>query len=114
MGGSVRNPVKTIYVALLLLLAPAVSAETMSDPMRPPQSGAAVTPRNVGDPRWQVTGILVSSGRKLAMINDRLIGVGDKVDGARVRNIYGSSVELDIGGQLLVLRPVAASLRRNE
>jgi hypothetical protein len=86
----------------------------MSDPMRPPQSGAAVTPRNVGDPRWQVTGILVSSGRKVAMINNRLLGVGEKVDGARVRNIYGNSVELDIDGQLVVLRPVAALLRQNE
>ncbi|HEX5054896.1 MAG TPA: hypothetical protein VFX02_00210 [Gammaproteobacteria bacterium] len=86
----------------------------MSDPMRPPQSGASAAPRNTGDPRWRVTGILVSAGRKLAMINDRLIGVGGKVDGARVRNIYGNSVELDIDGQLVVLRPVAASLRRNE
>jgi len=114
MDGSVRNRIKSIYVALLLLLAPAVFADNMSDPMRPPQSGASVAPRNVGDPRWQVTGILISTGRKLAMINNRLIGVGGKVDGARVRNIYANGVELDIDGQLVVLRPVAASLRQNE
>lgn len=81
--------------------------------MRPPH-GAPAAQRNTAEPRWHLTGILVSTGRKLAMINDRLIGVGEKVDGARVRNIHGNSVELDIDGRLVVLRPVAASLRRNE
>jgi hypothetical protein len=114
MDGSVPNRFKTIYMVTLLLLPSFVCAENMSDPMRPPQSGAGVAPRNAGDPRWQVTGILISAGRKLAMINDRLIGVGEKVDGARVRSIHGNSVELDIDGQLVVLRPVAASLRQNE
>jgi hypothetical protein len=48
------------------------------------------------------------------MINDRLIGVGESVDGARVRNIYSNGVELDIGARSIVLRPVTGSLRRNE
>jgi hypothetical protein len=104
---------KTIFVAVFMLPSQLALAETMSDPMRPPQSGSAPQ-RATGDPRWTVTGILISSERKLAMINDRLIGVGESVDGARVRNIYGNGVELDIGGRSIVLRPVAGSLRRDE
>jgi hypothetical protein len=94
------------------LLSPFAVAENMSDPMRPP-TGAAVE-RVSSEPRWKVTGILISSERRLAMINDRLIAVGGKVDGARVRNINSNSVELDIDGRSVVLRPVTAPLRRDE
>src|SRR5688500_2435593 len=71
--------------ALLLLAAPAVAGD-MNDPMRPPSSGGGGTTHNAADPRWTVTGILISPERRLAMINDRLIGIGEKVDGASVRN----------------------------
>lgn len=104
---------KAFYLALLLSLSPVAAAENMSDPMRPPMGGAAVE-RSSGEPRWQVTGILISPERRLAMINNRLIGVGGRVDGARVRNIYSNSVELDIGGRTVLLRPVTGSLRRDE
>ncbi len=105
---------KVFCIAVFLLLSTAVSADTMSDPMRPPQSGESVPQHATGDPRWMVTGILVSPERRLAMINNRLIGVGDSVDGARVRNIYGNGVELDIGGRSIVLRPVTGSIRLDE
>lgn len=110
---SVEKALNVIFIAVLLALSPLAAAENMSDPMRPPMSGAAVE-RNSGEPRWQVTGILISTERRLAMINNRLIGVGESVDGARVRNILGNSVELDIDGRTVVLRPVTGSLRRDK
>lgn len=108
------KPSGTIYAIALLLLAQPVFADDMSDPMRPPRSAANVVERQTNQPRWNLTGILVSPERKLAMINNQLIGVGGQVDGARVRNIYGNSVELDIGGHSIVLRPLAGSLRREK
>jgi MSHA biogenesis protein MshK len=104
-----------ICIAVLLLLSgsPVAASENMRDPMRPP-TGAAAVERASSEPRWKVTGILISPERRLAMINDRLIAVGGKVDGARVRNINSNSVELDIDGRSVVLRPVTASLRRDE
>lgn len=104
----------SIYVVALVLLAQPALADDMSDPMRPPQGPAYAGERATDEPRWKLTGILVSPERKLAMINNQLIGVGGKVDGARVRNIYGNSVELDIGGQSIVLRPLARSVRRDK
>ncbi|HEY3487991.1 MAG TPA: hypothetical protein VGL10_07990, partial [Gammaproteobacteria bacterium] len=88
-----------------------VMAEDMSDPMQPATGGGAVV-RSAGSPRWTVTGILISPGRRLAMINDRLIGVGENVDGARVKTIRGNGVELDVGGRSIFLQSENDSVRR--
>lgn len=102
-----------VLLAVPVLLSTPAVADDMSDPMRPPASGSA-TQRTTTQPRWTVTGILISPERKLAMINDRLLGIGEKVDGARIRNIYGNGVELDIDGRSVILRPITGSLRRVE
>ena len=80
--------------------------------MRPPTAGERTSSTNSKAPRWEVTAILVSSGRRLAMVNNRLLGVGATVDGARVKAIYGNAVELDIGDRALVIRPAVPSVRR--
>jgi hypothetical protein len=113
-GLRIAKGLKTIFMAALLLPSLCVFAEDMRDPMRPPQAAAAAGERRTDQPRWRVSGILVSPGRRLAMINDRLIGVGEQVDGARVRNIYGDSVELDIDGRPVILRPLTGSFKRVE
>lgn len=111
---SLKRSSGKIFVAVLLSLSTSVFSDDMDDPMRPPQGGSANVEHKAEGPRWTVTGILISPERRLAMINDRLIGIGEKVDGARVLNIYGNGVELDIGGRSVVLRPITGSLRRVE
>jgi hypothetical protein len=86
----------------------------MSDPMRPVFGGSGGGAQKASGGRWVVTGILISPGRRLAMINDRLIGVGEKVDGARVRNIRGNGVELDVDGRLIFLKHETDSVRLSE
>src|SRR5687767_571153 len=90
-----KKDFRWILIAVLVWLAPAAYAEDISDPMRPVYRGSGVQKASGG--RWVVTGILISPERRLAMINDRLIGVGEKVDGARVKTIRGNGVELDVG-----------------
>lgn len=105
----------TIYVAplvALLCLSLPVAADNLVDPMRPPTAGQAASAKSAESPRWEVTAILVSSGRRLAMVNNRLLGVGATVDGARVKAIDGNSVELDIQGRALVIRPAVPSIRK--
>ena len=105
----------TIYVvplAALLCSSLPVAAESLVDPMRPPAAGQAASAKGAESPRWEVTAILVSSGRRLAMVNNRLLGVGATIDGARIKAIYGNAVELDIQGRALVIRPAVPSIRK--
>lgn len=106
--------------SLLLVILPALTfspslimGENLADPMRPPAvGGRASVSADANAPRWQVTAILISSGRRLAMVNNRLLAVGSTVDGARIKAIYGNSVELDIGDRALVIHPAVPTVRR--
>jgi hypothetical protein len=105
---------KSILIVTLLALSPAASADDMSDPMRPVVSGPGGGGQKSSGGRWVVSGILISPERRLAMINDRLIGVGEKVDGARVRAIRGNGIELDVNGRLIFLKHETDSVRLSE
>lgn len=102
-----------IIIALfaMTIIPPVFAADApIADPMRPPTAtiGAAAS----GAPQWHVTGILVSQGRRLAMVNNRLLGVGDRVNGARIKAIYANAVELDIGGRAITVNAVRESIRK--
>lgn len=108
------RPHKFLYMLLpaMICASSLTPAENLADPMRPP-SVSHVTRANAKAPRWEVTAILVSAGRRLAMVNNRLLGVGATVDGARIKAIYGNAVELDVGeDRALVIRPAVPSVRR--
>lgn len=87
-------------IALGLLLAgPACAAGAPlegADPMRPPGAPAAGTSRA---PSWTLSSTLVGDGRRLAVVNGRLVGVGDRVDGARVIDIDPRRVRLAVDGR---------------
>jgi hypothetical protein len=104
---------KSILIAALLMLSPIASADDISDPMRPGFREPGGVQRASGA-RWVVTGILISPERRLAMINDRLIGIGENVDGARVKTIRGNGVELDVNGRLIFLKHETDSVRLSE
>lgn len=106
-----RLTIIVVLMPVLLSLPSLIAAENLADPMRPPSVSYAA-PKKSNAPRWEVTAILVSSGRRLAMINNRLLGVGARVDGARIKAIYGNAVELDVEGRALVIRPAVPSVRQ--
>lgn len=90
-------------------------AEQISDPMRPPNlDNRAYTAQSVKRPQWHVTAILVSEGRRLAMVNQRLVSVGATVDGAMIKAIYGDSVELDVSDRKVIITPEIQSIRRTK
>jgi type II secretory pathway component PulC len=99
-------------IVFCIALPLSAGAADLVDPMRPPVVAATKAKSESAAPKWEVTGILISPDRRLAMINDRLYGLGEKVDGAKVKAIQSDSVELDIGGRSVHLKPVTRSLRR--
>lgn len=98
--------------ALLLLVAAAATttafAQALHDPMRPPsfsESGSAGESRASQGPVLQ--SVIVSGGRKLALIDGRTYTVGDKVGEAKLLAISASEVTLreSTGNKILRLTP---------
>jgi hypothetical protein len=98
-------------IALSLTLCPAYAKEAILDPMRPPGK-SVLTISSEPARKWNLTAILVSPERRLAMINNRLMEVGEKIDGAKVKVINSNTVELEVEGRRLTLRPGTYPVRK--
>ena len=99
----------TLFTAVMLSFLGYSTVCATDDPMRPiprpdsvqraPVAAPAPAPRR----DWVLTSTLVGNTRRVAVINDRLVSVGDEVLGARVIGIDARSAQLRYEGQELVL-----------
>lgn len=99
--------------ALSLVAFASFAEETrLSDPMRPfePAESSAVEQPRTASP-YSLTAVLVSSARRVAVINGRACREGDEVDGAIVTRIDERSVALERAGRETVLRLPAQAAR---
>lgn len=93
-----------IWCAALLsiLVAASLPAETLyRDPMRPyepPAEGRSAEPA-----RYRLSTVLISSSRRVAVVNDQVCRVGDRVDGAEVIEIESEWVRLRVGSAYLTV-----------
>lgn len=89
--------------AALAALAWTASAQGLTDPTRPPSAGpgAAEAEPQAGGPRLQ--SILLSSERKIAVIDGRSLRVGDRVGDATLVQISEGGVLLRRGNELHTL-----------
>jgi MSHA biogenesis protein MshK len=104
-----------VSLTLLMWMSPLLA---MEDPTRPPTAKATssyVPVKKRQGPRWVLNSTLISSDRRTAVINDRVVAVGDRVNGATVVSIQPSAVRLRDKGRevtLVMLKKNIKSLSR--
>lgn len=97
---SVFKPIKkSALLACIYALACAanVYAVGTGDPLRPPEyrsKGNVASAVAIAKPQWQVNEILFSGTRRVAVINDRAVAIGDHINGAQVVDIMPEHVVL--------------------
>jgi hypothetical protein len=107
-----RNGLRILAVAAVIAAAAAgrVFAGDLHDPMRPsgaPPSAATTTTTRPATSALKLEGVIAGEQR-VAIINGRLVRVGDTVAGARVLEIAAHSVRCERAGKILTLTlPVA-------
>ena len=102
-----------VTTAMLLLAVMPVQAD-LQDPTRPPTvdgSISYVAPNKIKRPRWVLNSTLVSSQRRTAVINDRVVSIGDRINGARVMSIQPSSVTLRSNGADMTLIMIKKNIK---
>lgn len=83
-----------------------VRAEILTDSARPPHYQAPVTntPCQLDvDQTWALNSTLISPQRKLAVINGKMLAIGEEISGATVTAIDHQSIELTIDDAKTVL-----------
>ena len=107
------EPLRGLPALLALALcagAATASAQGLDDPTRPTSLAEPVPAarRAESGPRWRLQSTLVADDRRLAIINGRTVGPGDRVDGATVRDVRQDGVTLDVEGRRIDLRLLGA------
>lgn len=98
------------YTAILCAMAAMVAAMTgvqaqvLTDPTRPPAATAGAPYAPDETPGTQLQSILLSSGRKVAVINGSMIPLGGMVGEAKVVKISETEVVLKKGDETEVLK----------
>lgn len=87
----------------------------LPDPTRP--SAAADTGRRHANPENQISSLrlestLISDHRRLAIINGKVLAIGDLIKGARIKDITAYKVVLEMKGRLVSLKLVEDKFTR--
>ena len=100
----------TLTVLAALLFGPLLTngAELLRDPTRP-YSARPYVPAHVTT--FNVTAILVSQKRRVAIVNGRRVIEGDNVDGAIVIEILRDRLRLDFHGKEITTRLLPDGMR---
>lgn len=84
-----------VLLASMLPGAVVMAEETQRrDPLRPPGNVQNVSRPAFNVDAWKLTSTLVAEGRRVAIINEHAVRVGDRVGGARVLAIESGRARL--------------------
>ncbi|WP_430461575.1 hypothetical protein ACQUQU_02010 [Thalassolituus sp. LLYu03] len=97
-----------------LLCAGLGSVVFAADPTMPPDWQRAPVSAAAAEPELRLQQIRISAGDALAVINDRIVRVGDQIDGAQVMAISPSSVRVKIRQNLRELSLLTITRRVSE
>lgn len=89
-------------------------AEPLKDPTRPPnhRNSSTSTSGTKAAPRWVLSSTLIAPARRMATINGKTVGVGQKIGGARVVTIDPSRVALRDGNKEIILELLPVDIKR--
>lgn len=94
----------TLRLAATLLAlsaaAQAVAAD-LRDPMRPPSAPASAMSRAGTPSSLQLQAVIGNGPSRVAIVNGKVVHVGDKVDGATINEISATTVHYTRGGKQL-------------
>ncbi len=105
MDESMSRTTEAVLATALLALAPWAQAQGLADPTRPPNFSGLTPDGEVAAPAGPVLqSIVLSPGRRFALINGKVVAVGDRVGPATLVAIEIDSVRLREGGGTRVLK----------
>ena len=110
-----NNNIFLLLIVPAIVIAPNASAESLPDPTRP-SNYSEVTDIKAQLPKefisWNVAAIRSSATGRNAIVNGRLVKVGDEIDTATIVDITSNSVVLAHDSKRLVLKLIPAEIKK--
>ena len=97
---------------LLVLLSSQPLQAQLDDPTLPPNVTNVVNDAKVTATTWDLSSILVSPHRSVAIINGKSVQTGELLAGARVLSISETAVKLRHRGEIILLELFPADVKK--
>lgn len=99
------SELRILWVATLLAATMAAAqAPSLQDPTRPYRPGPAAAPGPEGPAALELTAVLISASRRVAVVNGELYREGDRINGDVIAGIEPGAIRLKRGGEDVVVR----------
>lgn len=108
---------RTMLALALVTAATVAAADTdadLRDPLRPPDWGESDAGDGFDAGAWRLASTLIAEGRRVAIVNGRIVRAGEVVGGARVLAIAPGRVELDYRGRRFTVRRETPRVRQHD
>jgi hypothetical protein len=93
--------------------SPVFGGERLRDPTRPPNTVSGKTVPDAQQPvKWNLTATIVGPERRVAVINDRAVQIGQKIDGAVLVAVEAGSALLVREGKQMQLKLHKTAVKR--
>lgn len=99
----------TLSLTALLALGGVAQAETLQDPTRPATAREAAPSPDTGV--LQIEAIMDSGPRRIAIVNGRIVRVGDRIGAALIEEIGSDSIRYTRDGRSSISRITKPTLR---
>lgn len=97
-----------------VLCSPASGQELLADPTRPAAAfrpGAGTGGTAAGSAKWTLTSTLIAPDRRVAVINGKVVRVGQKIDDAELVAVESGCVLLRRAGRRIELKLMAGNVK---
>ena len=106
-----QSPQTLAKLAMASLVVLNTNAWAFDDPMRPPNlikprttKSQIQQPLIITTPNFKLLSTLVAKERRIAVINDQIVAIGDVIQGAIVTDIDDQTVSLSFQGRSILLQ----------
>ena len=112
-----HNP-KIVKIAALWFFGPWLCFSAFSQPMADPTRPASLPGGNVSigmaaqPMKWKLTSTLIGPQRRVAVINDQVVQIGQKIDGAELVAVDADSVMIRYSGKKIQLKLIAGTVKQ--
>jgi hypothetical protein len=102
LAAVLRLAITSMAITGMAIAGTHASAADLRDPMRPANAPAATISRPAAVTPLQLQAVMTTGAARIAIVNGKIVHVGDKVSGALITEISSDSIHYTRGGKALV------------
>jgi len=101
-----------LAIVCSVICSSASATEPLPDPTRPVLMGGVQKAKTADPKHWQLTSVLISAQRRVAVINDQVVRIGQNINGAKLLTVEPGSALLSHAGRRIRLELIAEPVKR--